>query len=63
MILPTERMQVEKRGPRTEPRGGSHLRSSRRETSKGERTGGGGDAEKEANVKKETGSSKTQREH
>lgn len=43
--------------------GGSHLRSSRRETSKGKRTDGGGGAEKEASVKKETGSSKTQREH
>lgn len=63
MILPRERMQLERRGPRIEPRGGSHLRSRRRETSR-ERTGGGQGLQKRRQVvKKETDSSKIQRAH
>lgn len=71
MVLPMEKMQLDKKDPRTELRGGPHLKSSRRETTK-ERGWLGRWEEKEASVipwqkrtsvKKETDSGKMQREH
>lgn len=34
MVLPMEKMQLDRKDPRTELRGGPHLKSSRRETTK-----------------------------
>lgn len=62
MILPWERMQLERRGPRIEPRGGSHLRSRRRETSR-ERTGGGRGLQKRRQVSRKRQTQVRHREH